>query len=150
MDKFKLYDSDSNFDNSTIYITTGADQLYFNSHIIRDAFESNGFYTEEMLDFLLEEIKAKKAKETDEKLKKITEQRRRDDIKKFIKDIRNVYFNYPYTIVIWKDGSKTKIKCQEDDIYDKEKGLALCIIKHIFGDTNYFNEIFKTFIKEDK
>lgn len=58
-------------------------------------------------------------------------------------EVEKVIFNEPATIVIWKDGTKTVVKCGENDIFDKEKGIALCYMKHIFGDKGSFNEILK-------
>jgi hypothetical protein len=58
--------------------------------------------------------------------------------------IKDVIFNNPATIVFWSDGTKTVVKCQEDDIYDPEKGLAMAISKKFFGNKgNYCNEIKK-------
>lgn len=57
-----------------------------------------------------------------------------------------VIFNEPATIVYFEDGSKTVVHCGNGDTYDKEKGLAMCIVKRVFGNTGYFNEIFKEFI----
>lgn len=48
--------------------------------------------------------------------------------------IKKVIFNDPATIVIWKDGTKTIVKCSEDDIYDPEKGLAMAVCKHYLTD----------------
>ena len=61
-------------------------------------------------------------------------------------DIRKVIFNDPATIVIWKDGSKTVVKCGENDIYDKEKGLAMAIAKKAFGNKGNYYEEFKKWI----
>lgn len=47
--------------------------------------------------------------------------------------IKDVIFNGPATIVLWQDGSKTIVKCCEDDMYDPEKGLAMAICKKAFG-----------------
>ena len=55
--------------------------------------------------------------------------------------IKNVIFNKPATIVLWEDGTKTVVKCQKGDKYDKEKGLAFCILKKIYG--TGFNDIMK-------
>ena len=56
--------------------------------------------------------------------------------------IKNVIFNPPATIVFWKDGTKTVVKCGEHDIYDPEKGIAMAIAKRAFGDKgNYYNKI---------
>ena len=64
--------------------------------------------------------------------------------------IREVIFNNPATIVIWWDGTKTVVKCEEGDTFDKEKGIALCFMKKINGNKGNYNNIFKEFIKEDE
>ena len=64
--------------------------------------------------------------------------------------IKNVIFNEPATIVFWEDGSKTVVKCQDGDIYDPEKGLAMAISKKALGNQgNYCNE-FKKWLPEDE
>ena len=64
--------------------------------------------------------------------------------------IKKVIFNYPATIVLWSDGSKTVVKCQDGDIYDPEKGLAMAISKKALGNKgNYCNE-FKKWLPEDE
>lgn len=60
--------------------------------------------------------------------------------------IERVIFNDPATIVIWKDKTKTVVKCQSGDAYDKEKGLALCIAKKLLGNKSNFNNIFKKYM----
>ena len=68
------------------------------------------------------------------------------DIKNNIKD---VIFNDPATVVIWNDNSKTVVKCQKEtgDTYNKELGLAMCIIKKLSGNTGNYNDVFKKWIK---
>ena len=64
--------------------------------------------------------------------------------------IKKVIFNDPATIVFWYDGSKTVVKCQDGDIYDPEKGLAMAISKKALGNKgNYCNE-FKKWLPEDE
>ena len=64
--------------------------------------------------------------------------------------IKKVIFNYPATIVLWSDGSKTVVKCQDGDIYDPEKGLAMAISKKALGNkSNYCNE-FKKWLPEEE
>ena len=59
-------------------------------------------------------------------------------------NIRKVLFNNPATIVFWNDGTKTVVKRQKGDRYDKEKGLMAAIIKkHLGNKGNYYNEIKK-------
>ena len=62
--------------------------------------------------------------------------------------IKNVIFNEPATIVLWTDGTKTVVKCSEDDTYDPEKGLAMAISKKILG--NRFKSTFKKYIPEEQ
>ena len=59
-------------------------------------------------------------------------------------EIKKVIFNDPATIVLWKDGTKTIVKCQDGDVFDPEKGLAMAISKKALGNTGkYFDEIKK-------
>lgn len=61
----------------------------------------------------------------------------------YLPGIKNVIFSNPATIVLWSDGTKTVVKCQENDIYDPEKGLAMAISKKALGNKGNFNEVFK-------
>ena len=63
-------------------------------------------------------------------------------------DIVRVIFNDPATIVIWEDGTKTIVKCNNEK-YDKEKGLAMCIVKKWFGNTGKYFDVFKQFIDNE-
>ena len=65
--------------------------------------------------------------------------------------ISNVIFNDPATIVFWSDGTKTVVKCQDDDIFDPEKGLAMAISKKALGNKgNYCNELKKWLPKKEE
>lgn len=56
--------------------------------------------------------------------------------------IKDVIFAPPATIVYWSDGSKTVVKCNEKDIFDPEKGLAMAIAKRCGGNKgNYYKKI---------
>lgn len=46
---------------------------------------------------------------------------------------KRVIYNYPATIVLWEDGTKTVVKCQDGETYQKETGLALCYMKKALG-----------------
>lgn len=65
--------------------------------------------------------------------------------------IKKVIFNEPATIVFWSDDTKTVVKCDKDDIFDPEKGLAIAIAKKALGTnenrSNYY-DIFKKYLKE--
>ena len=62
-------------------------------------------------------------------------------------NIKKVIFNNPATIVYWKDGTKTVVKCGKDDTFDAEKGLALCFMKKALGNKGNFNNTIKEYIK---
>lgn len=55
---------------------------------------------------------------------------------------KKIIINPPATIVIWNDGTKTVVKATENDIYDPEKGVALCFFK------KYFNALYRQVLKE--
>lgn len=82
-----------------------------------------------------------------------TERAEKNDIVRFGMcnvNIRKVIFNNPATIVLWSDGTKTVVKCGPDDIFDKEKGLAMAIVKKMAGNDNRFHKIFKKWCKLDE
>ena len=70
------------------------------------------------------------------------------DLESKTPDIEKVIFNDPATIVIWKDKTKTVVKCQEGDTYSPELGLAMCIAKKYLGNKGNFNEVFKKWLPE--
>lgn len=57
--------------------------------------------------------------------------------------IREVIFNDPATIIIWSDGTKTVVKCQQGDEYDPERGFLLCVAKRMFGNRGRYNDIMR-------
>ena len=68
-----------------------------------------------------------------------------------IPEIKNVIFNDPATIVFWKDGTKTVVKCQDGDEFDPEKGLAMAIVKKAYGNKgSYCNKLKKWLPKEEQ
>ena len=62
---------------------------------------------------------------------------------------KKVIFNDPATIILWEDGTKTVVKAQDKDQFDKEKGLAMAIVKKALGNEGRYYEIFKKWLKED-
>ena len=64
--------------------------------------------------------------------------------------IKNVIFNKPATIVLWADGTKTVVKCENED-FDPEKGLAMAIVKKTMANNHsYYNEIFKKWLPKEE
>ena len=64
-------------------------------------------------------------------------------------EIDKVIFNGPATIVKWKDGTKTVVKCQAGDVFDCEKGLAMCFTKKALGNKGNFNDVLRKHIPAD-
>jgi hypothetical protein len=58
--------------------------------------------------------------------------------------IKVVHFSGPVTTVIWEDGTKSQVRCQDGDHFDPEKGLALAIAKRALGNKgSWYDEIKK-------
>lgn len=74
-----------------------------------------------------------------------------NDIKKiYLSPITKVVFNDPATIVFWRDGSKTVVKCDPEDKFDPEKGLAMACTKKLFRNKGYYNDIFRKWLPEEE
>lgn len=63
--------------------------------------------------------------------------------------IDRVLFSPPATIVFWNDGSKTVVKAQNGEPFDKEKGLAMAICKKLGGNRGAYYDIFKEWCHEE-
>ncbi|WP_407450043.1 hypothetical protein [Fibrobacter sp.] len=59
--------------------------------------------------------------------------------------IKDVIFNDPATIVLWKDGTKTVVKIQNGEEFDPEKGLAMAIAKKALGNKGNYFDVFKEY-----
>jgi len=55
-------------------------------------------------------------------------------------DIKQVIFNNPATIVYFKDGSKVVVKTMDGDEFNEEVGLAMAIMKKMFGSSTAFKK----------
>jgi hypothetical protein len=67
----------------------------------------------------------------------------------YIPEITNAYCNNPVTVVLWADGTKTMVRCQNGDEYSPETGLALCIAKKALGNMPNFNNVLKKWIPKE-
>lgn len=56
-------------------------------------------------------------------------------------EIKKVIFHCPATVILWADGTKTVVKCQPGDTYDREKGFLLAVCKRVYGDTGKYNNV---------
>ena len=100
-------------------------------------------YDDEYLSILLKDNVKEHIKKSHELFEKQKREMDKAEINAFIDSIDRIIFNDRTTIVFWKNGDKTIVTCQEGEEFDKEKAVALCIIKYIFGNIGYYNEIFK-------
>ena len=66
-----------------------------------------------------------------------------------VPEIKKVIFNDPATIVLWKDGTKTVVRAQDKEEFDKEKGLAMAISKKSLGNEGQYYDTFKKWLKEE-
>lgn len=63
--------------------------------------------------------------------------------------IKKIIFNPPATIIFWKDGSKTVVKCN-GEAFDPEKGMAMAISRKVLGDSYDYYNIFEKWRKKYK
>lgn len=70
--------------------------------------------------------------------------------KVYLNSITKVIFNDPATIVFWRDGTKTVVKCNPEDKFDPEKGLAMACMKKLFGNNGFYNDIFRKWLPEEE
>lgn len=61
--------------------------------------------------------------------------------------IKDVIFSDPATVVFWSDGTKTVVKTRSGEEYDKEKGLAMAIVKKLSGNTRDYYNLFMEWCK---
>ena len=60
--------------------------------------------------------------------------------------IEKVIFNDPATIVFWTDGTKTVVKTQDGEPFDREKGLSMAISKKVLGNKHDYYHVFKKWV----
>ena len=54
-----------------------------------------------------------------------------------------VIFRDNATIVFWKSGKKTVVKCGKNDTFDKEKGLAMALFKRALRNKSNYNNVIR-------
>lgn len=64
--------------------------------------------------------------------------------------IEKVIFSNPCTIIIWKDGTKTIVRCQEDENFDPEKGMAMAFAKKALGNKGRYYDTFKKWLPKNE
>ena len=86
--------------------------------------------------------------------KELIEQMMRYNVIHKLPEIKKVHFSNGVTVVIFDDGTKSIVKCQEGETFDPEKGLAMAICKKVLGTnksgSNYYDEFKKWLPKEEE
>ena len=100
--------------------------MYFNKHLAEN---------------LMEHAKNEPAR-CEEMVSKVVDAIAENESKKY--QIQSITANHKKNAftVVWGDGSHTIIHLQKGDVWDDEKALAMCFVKHMMGDTGSFNDIF--------
>lgn len=60
---------------------------------------------------------------------------------------KKVIFSGPATTILWKDGTKTTVKCSSEDVWEDEVGIAMCYLKKMLGNKGNYNNIFREAMK---
>ncbi len=60
---------------------------------------------------------------------------------------KKVIFSGPATTILWKDGTKTTVKCSSEDVWADEVGIAMCYLKKMLGNKGNYNNIFREAMK---
>lgn len=56
-------------------------------------------------------------------------------------EIKKVIFNYPATIIIWSDKTKTVVKCKAGDTWDPEKGFVMAYLTKVMGKSEFHKSL---------
>lgn len=87
-----------------------------NDTTVKDVYDSMSVWQQRVCQFLIgEALKQAKVSFTPDSIKK-------------------VIYNDPATIIFWSDGTKTVVKCMENEDYDPEKGFMAAVTRKAFGD----------------
>lgn len=63
---------------------------------------------------------------------------------KYSYEPKRIIFNGPATIVFWKDGTKTVVKCADMEQYNRYNAFCAALAKKIFGTNSKVNRIVKS------
>ena len=58
-------------------------------------------------------------------------------------DIDRIVYNPPATIVFWKDGTKTVVKCDPSEKFSKYHGFCAAVTKRLYITSSQINRIVK-------
>ena len=125
------------FEKGNVFFNLDVSSLY--PRIIPDKHKHDSI---DALRYVLKDAKERDKLYLNEKWREIRQKKRENKIP----EITRVIFNKPATIVFWADGTKTVVKSQGKEKYDKEKGLAMAISKKVLGNEGSYYDTFKKFL----
>jgi len=68
--------------------------------------------------------------------------------------VAKVIYNPPATIIYWKDGTKTVVKCSDQDFdlgrMNPETGVVYAIAKKVLGNKGNYNDVLRRIVKRAK
>ena len=56
---------------------------------------------------------------------------------------KRVIYNEPATVVLWADGTKTVVRCQPGDVFDRRIGFLTALAKKVYGGGGRFNDLIR-------
>ena len=65
-------------------------------------------------------------------------------------EIKDVKYNDPATIVFWKDGTKTIVRCPVGKKYDEYEAFTAALAIKIFGNNSHLKKVIKRTFSEQK
>lgn len=63
--------------------------------------------------------------------------------------VKKIIFNNPATVVFWKDGTKTVVKCMEGQPFSEYYGFLCALGKKIYGSNSKLSNIIKQYTVEN-
>ena len=67
---------------------------------------------------------------------------RKQSTNKFYRNlVKHVHWSGNCCIVYWSDGSQTKAFWDDNEDFDPEKAILVCMARKLFGNTNIYNEV---------
>lgn len=88
-------------------------------------------------------VRAMMDEEMDRALRSIAQAgKNSDDILSIVHSPERVIFSPPATVVFWRDGTKTVVRCDRDE-FSEEFGFAMACMRKIFGSRHQFKRQFK-------
>jgi hypothetical protein len=71
------------------------------------------------------------------------------ETRKRIPEVKRIIFNDPATVVFWKDGTKTVVKCMKDEKFSPYHGFLCALGKKIYGSNSAIQRLVHSYMEEE-